>query len=266
MQELPFHQRFNLEIEDQEVQRRFIVRIYNRIFNNLGGLFPDDPYGPAGTVASALGCRWNGTAYVDEYVDYNFSNCLQAVEAIYKYLIERNDLSCRAFEKMVSEIISQSENDLGIDWKEGRFHPRGAKLLDEALINENLKWLTDLKLNTIYDPFNKALNDYSESLRNSDRLKDVITDMYEALEATAKWVMDNDRELSRNTEKFISILNLSNQHTLILKQYVDYANANFRHAKAVTQSAVKISPLEAEHFIYLTGVFIRFAIRKKLNK
>lgn len=94
------------------------------------------------------------------------------------------------------------------------------------------------------------------------KLRDVITNMYEALEATAKIVNNNDKDLSANAEKFIANLKLSDQHKEMLKAYINYANKIARHAQSPKSKRIEVSNSEAENFIYLTGIYIRFVIQK----
>lgn len=265
----PFHQRFNIPIDYNEAQKRF----RNRFINYFSEVF----YGNKGSaefeladirrkalrkVAFNLGKVWNANTSLEEYIEDDFWKCLEAIEAVYSSLGNVSPLLNR-FTNKIQEIVSVSEYDLGIKWEGDQFIRTGAKLLDDALVNESLKWLHEKDLGNILAPFNKALLHYSESLKHPEKLKDVITDMYEALEATAKWVTERDKDLSTNAEIFISILNLSDYHKKLLKDYIKYANDLFRHAKDIKEPSPSIDNAEAENFIYLTGMFVRFAIQKK---
>jgi hypothetical protein len=149
------------------------------------------------------------------------------------------------------------EVDLGVRWgeKPGHFIPTGAPSLDEALVNDPLSWMSGDALKTVRSPFEKGLRHYIESSKRPELLGDVVTDLYEALEATTKIVTGRDADLSGNRELFISRVRASAEYKLLLKQYIEYAN-RFRHAGDRPES----SRAEAESFIYLTGLFIRLAI------
>jgi sulfur transfer protein SufE len=84
--------------------------------------------------------------------------------------------------------------------------------------------------------------------------------MYEALEALAKVVTGRDKDLSANRELFLSKVKASEGYKGILKEYIEYAN-NFRHAPKQGQEKPNVSVNECESFVYLTGLFIRLAIR-----
>jgi len=134
-----------------------------------------------------------------------------------------------------------------------------AKLLDEKLVNEELQWLSTQGYESVLGPFKRGLDHFLHSEQRPELLSDVITDMYEALEALAKIATGNDRELSGNRELFISNVKASQEYKQILKGYIGYAN-KFRHALTGGKKRPDISRKEAESFIYLTGLFIRLAI------
>ena len=91
-------------------------------------------------------------------------------------------------------------------------------------------------------------------------LFDVVTDLYESLEALAKLVTGRpDKDLSGNRELFLRKVNASDAYKSLLKDYIDYAN-HFRHAESPAKPKPTVSEREAESFVYLTGVFIRLAI------
>ena len=116
-----------------------------------------------------------------------------------------------------------------MEWRDGLFWPSGAKLLDEALINENLKWLSGQGFTGVLEPFNKGLRHFLESRKQSEKLADTVTDMYEALESMARIATGFNKELSANKEKFISVLKLSNHYNKMLNDYIDYGY-EYRHA------------------------------------
>ena len=101
--------------------------------------------------------------------------------------------------------------------------------------------------------------DYEAAVMNPELLADTITDMYEALEALAKIVVGNDKDLSGNQEQLISKLGVSNEYKPILKGYISLAN-EFRHAAEKGQAKNLPSSKEVESFIYLTGTFLRLAL------
>ena len=92
------------------------------------------------------------------------------------------------FRQIIQEILDASEVDLGIRWDVGRFLPSGARLLDDRLINDTLGFLRSAGHGAVLDPFAKGLSHLLPASKRPEVLPDVITDMYEALEAMAKIV------------------------------------------------------------------------------
>ena len=131
----------------------------------------------------------------------------------------------------------------------------------EALVNDNLRWLrSNPDFAAVLAPYEQGLEHLLTSQTNPERLKDVITDVYEALEALAKIFTGRNRDLSANRERFISELRLPEGYSRILKEYINYA-CDYRHGEDASQRRENPNPREVESFLYLTGVFIRLAIQ-----
>jgi len=265
------YQRFNIEIGIEEVRTRFINRVYNLVFGHHLDLLTT--YRGFGefillNVANKLGEKHGGGA-IGYYVKDNFIKCLLAVEAIYEALSaiqifsddrESPGSAKHDFDILMQDILSQNEVDIGISWNDGIFTRTGAKLLDENLVNEPLKWLSDPKYQIVQEPFEKGLRHFTEAMQKPELLKDTITDMYEALEALAKIVTGKPRkDLSANRELFVKELRLSKYYSNMLDEYISYA-CEYRHAPEPGKKRPIPSPKEVEAFVYTTGLFIRLAI------
>lgn len=261
-----FHDRFNIEVNLEEVRKRFM----NRIVNLMEVGFPYVEFGGIDAnvtshsderreIAIALGIKFRWDLRFSDYIDGDFLKCLLALEALYQALVRPPKQE--KLNKLVEYALSQSETDLGARWRKGIFLPSGAKLLDEALVNENLKWLSEVGYHNVLAPFEKGLRHFLEAHRQPERLADTITDMYEALEAVAKVVTGRDRDLSGNAESFISKLKLSGYYKKMLKDYISYAN-EFRHAVEEGKERKPPLPQEVEAFIYTTGLFLRLTIER----
>ncbi len=75
------------------------------------------------------------------FVQDDFRRCLHVLEAIYRYVENtgfEDDLS-----KDYRIALSASEVDLGVKWQPPAFVRTGAPLLDEHLVNEPLRWLSE---------------------------------------------------------------------------------------------------------------------------
>lgn len=145
-----------------------------------------------------------------------------------------------------------------LKWQSGYFIKTGAKELDKQLVNDSLQWMDKKEYKTVRTPFEKSLRHLLEAEKDSSKLSDVITDAYEAIEALAKIICNNDKDLSANREQFIKNVKASDEYKKILKEYIVYAN-NFRHAIEKGKKKPNINLSEAESFVYLTGIFIRLS-------
>ncbi len=271
----PFHQRFNIQTNIDEVHIRFINRASNIIegaIPSLGKLQVDDdkpPYVRIAliAVASKLGMEYLWNKLFSDYAKTGFYNCLLALETLYQLYKSEYEYHQYA-EKVdfsIKRVISLSETDIGIEWRGGAFWPSGAKLLDEALVSENLKWLADKGYHDVLVPFEKGLRHFLEAQQKPERLGDTITDIYEAVEALAKKVTGRDKDLSGNAELFISKLELSDYYKKMLKDYIEFA-CDYRHAVKLGEKREPLSRNEVEAFIYTSGLFIRLAVQQVAGK
>ncbi len=251
-----FHERFEIDIGAGEARRRFTARVANLVFERYLGNHYDTwgRYKAAEYVASVLGDRHASNYLAALGGSADFHRHLQAVEALHDYIVrdeaEYSSHTKRdALNEVVKHILAMSEIDIGVRWEGGRFIPQGARLLDDRLVNDPLQWLRA----------RGHAQHLLQSQQNAALLSDVVTDMYEALEALAKVVTGREADLSANRELFISRVKASDGYKRLLRDYIDYAN-DYRHA--AEQGTVRPTPLaaEVENFVYLTGIFIRLAL------
>jgi len=249
-----FHKRFNIQIDIEEAQERFINRIHTMIYDNLSEFGDDEEIKQL--VLFRLGIRYKYDPPLEGFLKNDFHEHLRALEAIYFAVPEHNK------EKLLDMILwslALSEIDLGVRWKEDHFLPSGAELLDDKLVNEPLRWLSDAKYKSVLDPFQKGLDHFLRSQSDPKLRTDVVTDMYEAVEALAKKVTGKDRDLSANRELFIKKVKASEDYKNILREYIDFA-CKFRHAPGEKKPKPNLSERETESFTYLTGLFIRLGM------
>ncbi len=260
----PFHTRFNILVGMDKAQERFLNRVRNLIVDNFledKETFAEDFYKDdvLWEVAIALGMKYEEINDFTDYVKDDFHSCLHALEVTHDVLNEAKHKAM--LDELIQEVISLSEVDLGIEWRDGSFWPSGAKLLDEALVNENLEWLSGTKYADVGAPFEKGLHHLLEAQSQPEKLTDVITDMYEALEKMARITNDNNRTLGQNSKQFVGNLGLSDHYETMLREYTKYAH-EFRHAVEQGKGRVPPLPNEVEAFVYTTGLFIRLAIQQ----
>ena len=266
-----FHERFNIQVGVDVAQRKFIHRVENQIFSEL--LEDEETLAYIANerirraVANALGERYQRMTNIASYIRHDFARvgdfhtCLQALESIHDTISSFGDvMKVRQLTAIINRILQTSEIDLGVTWENGIFVRSGAKLLDHALINEPLSWLSAPKYSNVYAPFEKGLKHFLQSEKRPEILSDVITDMYESLEALAKVISERpSKDLSANAELFVQRIKASEHYKRLLKDYITYAN-EFRHAGVEGRPRPKLTNNEVESFIYLTGIFIRVAI------
>ena len=216
------------------------------------------------SVADALGKRVDFHRSLSGQIGYDFFDALKAIEGMHS-------MAAGPFERQLNAAIEYllgiSEIDLGIQWRPPFFFLlAGAKELDEKLVNDNLLWLrSDSSFEGVLATLPKGLHHFLHSQNRPELLNDVITDMYESLEALAKLVTGRDSDLSGNAERFIKDVKASDEYKAILKNYIDYAN-RFRHAARKTQPRPVLSARETESFIYLTGLFTEARAAHQLTK
>jgi len=197
-----------------------------------------------------------------------FEEFLEGIEHLIDISRNIGTDDAKDFRELAQELSSGIEKalkctkvDIGIrfDAEKGIFYPSGAKLLDERLENEELRWLSENKYTKVYEPFEKGLQFLLEAKNDSGKLQDVVTDLYEALEAFARIVCKKPRKrLGQLVDVFINELNLNQSYRKILKEYIDYA-CKFRHPE---DDRPNYDYAEVEAFVYLTGLFIRLGIQK----
>lgn len=257
-----FHKRFGLELGVEEAKRRFVNRVLNFLLDTIPHLAADKYGWPKmlhveKLICNKLGERWTDEGCLKGLVGTDYDTCLRALEALYCHPDFGEHVDTE-----VKDILTTAEIDIGIRWGNGQFLPAGAPFLDDALVNDPLNLLNIPEYKGVSDAFRKGLDHFLHSTKNQNLLADVLTDMYEALEAAAKIACKNgkDRDLSANREVFISNLGLADPYKRMLKEYIEYANKFGRHAGPEGKSKPIPSRKEVEAFVYLTGLFIRVAV------
>lgn len=246
-----FHERFSIEVGQEEARRRFVNRVENELF--------DTSIGRSLTkyVVTELGERYISGRSIWYFTQHDFLKTVQAVEALY-HVASREYRHATEVEILL--ILEKTETDIGIRWENGKFIPSGARLLDDRLVNDVLGWLRVKGYENVLAPYQKGISLLLEAQVRPELLQDVITEMYEALEALAKNITGRqERDLSANRELFIKNIKASEGYKKLLSEYIDYAN-NFRHAAKSGERKPILSLKEVESFVYMTGIFIRLAM------
>lgn len=261
-----FYQRFDIKMNLAEAQKKFVNRASNLIFEDLyyhvlGN--PNEMNQMKRLIASAIGEKFYYEQSLDDLLHNDFHRCLRAIETFFKFA-ESEDVQ-QQITGLVEYALEEAETDLGIGWHDGIFTHKGAKLLDDSLVNESLHWLADSGYESVRKPFEKALHHLLGSGRHPEVLSDVVTDAYESLEALAKIVTGKTSDLSKNRELFLSQVNASGEFKDLLKQYIEFAN-EFRHGADPRKPKPILTEPEVEFFVYTTGAFIRMAKESAVEK
>jgi len=135
------------------------------------------------------------------------------------------------------------------------FYPKGARLLDEKVVNDVLDWLQ--KYPKVYINFKSALEKYQNKIYQ----RNLIDDLRLALELLLKIILRNKKGLEKQKSDIGKYLKQKNVPTplrqmfcqSLLPYYIEYQNEYAKHND-------KVSYLELEFMIYLTGTFMRFLI------
>ena len=258
----PFHERFNITIGVDSAKSKFLNRVKNYIWEGFFEHDVDEDITRGNVlwqIANNVGEEYDWDGNFDDYIAGDFHRCLHALESAFEGL---NTKAHKAhLTELIETVLSMSEIDVGIDWKNGVFTRKGARELDEGLVNATLEWLAGDKYANVRRPFQKGLSAFLEAEAKPARRADVIRDMYEALEALAKIVTGRPkRDLSANAELFIKEIDATEPYKRLLKKYIAYANA-FRHGLESNAKHPEVSNREVESFIYLTGLFVRMAMK-----
>lgn len=135
------------------------------------------------------------------------------------------------------------------------FYPRGPRVLDENVIDDDLEWLSDYK--TAIGPFRKALTQYSDPTRQHDALDSLRRSMENFL----RQLLGNGNALEDNKTVLIQWMknhgtNAETQRMMksLFQGYYDYQNSHVKHGDEGWK------PVEVDFILYLTATFIHLLI------
>jgi hypothetical protein len=218
-----FHERFEIEISLEDARRRFVNRAHRLVFYEFW-MHLGDPYRQQSLGAVAFEFGDELRADLRQLVGSDFLRNVQALNALYQFISDIDKQ--KNLENLIHRLLDASEVDLGVRWENGHFIKSGAALLDEGLVNDPLRWLKSSGYETVRTPFEKGLTHFLYATKRPEVLADVVTDMYESLEALAKIFTGRpDKDLSANWEMFLAKVKASDEYKHLLKDYIDYANS-----------------------------------------
>lgn len=244
-----------------EEKVRFINRIETSIFSSLLNKMTHEVYNlfvrnvcyelgenPTDYIHTFLG--QTSVANLKKISNSEFIKTLRVTVAAYSCLPNIPDLKS-AFSDRIIDILSKSNLDLGLRWKDGVFYPSGDKKLDDELVDTSLNLLNTYPSEKAV--LLSALNNYY-----GRRFDGVLDKCYLVIEGLARNVLGNSKNLDNNLELLLKSLNFSTYWKAIFVGYLKYANEYARHASS---NSHKPNPEEIEAFLYLTCIMVRAMVK-----
>jgi hypothetical protein len=167
------------------------------------------------------------------------------------------------FDRFADEVRQVLENSPALNIRlvrkvdECLFYPRGARLMDEALVDDVLVWL---------ESYPKAAASFEQALKlyqvgDAQHHTDLLNNLRVALEQLLKDLMRNRKTLENQRRLVLTWLKergvhvqIRNMYEGLFTQYCDYQNQAVKHDQAH-------APHDVEFMIYLTGTFMHHLLR-----
>lgn len=182
---------------------------------------------------------------------------LEIIIGSYRRLTDKNQAQKMA--DTISEALELSRINAVLCWCGSRytFYPKGAELLDDKLVNDNLNWL---------EQYPKARGKFDNALigtMKKQNPREIIDSLRLALELFLKDFFSNNKSLEKQMSQLGQFLKdkkvateISNMYEKLFDLHSKYNNNNVKHDD-------KCINAEIEFCIYLTGSFMRFLIQLK---
>src|SRR5262249_38441915 len=236
------------------------------IFDHLGSIAL-----PSFTRAFAqlLGKRYQAALSVEAYIDPGFDGALQALEALhgaYRSRFPADVEGLKALNRQIQSLLEESEVDLGLQWANGQFVHYDVTLLNERLIDNVLRWLQEQNYENVLKPYRQGLRYFVHAKQHPEGLAHVVTEMSEAFEAFAKHLMKrSEADLYANKDLFLNACNASQVYKDLLSAYIEYAHT-LRQTTQFGRAQLSLSIHEVETVMYLTSIFVRFAMATAMER
>lgn len=138
------------------------------------------------------------------------------------------------------------------------FSPRGAALLDEEVINQDLDWLSDYP--KVLKPFEQALKTYSTDDR--DNYRSLFDNLRFALEQLLRTILNNKKSFENQERQLLVWLSGRGIHQQVLNMYKQLLFGPYRiYQNDAVKHGEEYAEDEAEFMIYLTGTFMRLLLQ-----
>lgn len=279
-----FKKRFGKQINESEIKQDFVNRINHYLLKPMGNRIGDTYYreNPIFDFI-CLSLNLEPQAVLSEHnsryrygsdpsipslkylTNDDFEKTLIIIESLYEYFKQHNVHDSSNWLEKIDEVVKQSLNqpiNLGINWSDGKFYPRGAEELEKVVIGDVLNWLSDYpKTQTIYQ---NALDHYSQSLRDTVKRKDVISNAFQAVEDLTRVILNNKKSFDKNFGELVRKLTLNQHWEQILNRYKELSKEFGRHPGRNKKFIPEQEDTEA--FLYLSGLLIRLILQNLKDK
>jgi hypothetical protein len=200
-------------------------------------------------------------------ISHYFQICFTAIEELTEESQKENSttstldkIKVKLFEVFSKALGFTPEMNVEITQVNGEviLYPKGAKLLDDAVINQNLIWLESHP--NVLSAFERALIHYMEG--DKRKYRNLLDDLRFALEQLLKDVLKNDKSLEYQKTELLRWLEaqgvhkqtINMYHALLFGPYSQFQNDAVKHGEEFTENDIEFT-------IYMTGTFMRLLLQ-----
>jgi len=249
-----------METKLAEAKRRFVERVVEDIFAQLDSIaLPSFKR----AFATLLGKRYHAALALAAYIEPGFEGAVEALEAVhaaYRRRFPADVAGLHALDRQMQALLEEADVELGLQWANGQFVHYDVTILDERLIDQVLRGLHEHNYEHVLTPYRQGLRSFVHAQQHPEELAQVVSAMAEAFEAFAHHLMPRaEADLDANTDLWITACNASPGSHDLLRAYMAYAQT-MRQTPQCGRAQRSVSIQEVELFLYLTSIFIRFAM------
>jgi len=285
-----FNKRFNITYDEKENNKRFKNSLCTILSREIGNIslkiefrnefikYTGIEHKDFGTVDSNTEIDVGQKDWLDisgkNYIKFNNTcigkafqedivNVIRYIQII--FLMDNNIIPSLVKSKLCKEINEIADiyniniNIVKSGKNEYLVYPKGAKELDDALVNEMLIWM---------DKFPKAKANYYNALEKysqNGNLRNILDDLRLSLELLIQGILENKKSIENNKNEICKYLKdnninkeITNMFYTILDYYMKYQDNNVKHDENCYEQ-------EAEFIIYITGTFMRLLLQEYNN-
>lgn len=279
-----FCKRFNIETEEKENIKRFKNSLSKILERHIGNISLKKEFRDIFIKYTGIEHKDFGTVDMYTEIDYgqkdwrdmrgknyikfsdtcigkafqeDISNVIKYIQIV--FFMDNNMISGDIKEKLykdINEIIDLFGINANILKENDKYllYPKGAKELDEALVNDVLVWLEQ------YDISRKKFISALQKYQNKDDIRHILDDLRFSLEKFIQEIVNNGKSLENNKSEVGKILKdkninveIANMYMKLFDYYTIYQNNNVKHNENCAYE-------EIEFMIYLTGNFMRLLL------